>query len=291
MRFRIVMVTAFAAAIALAPSLSRADDDQKTEPAQNVHITLNDGSEYSGELVEKVPQDHVTLKLADGKVKRFEWEDIRKPNKAPPQPTQAAPRPSGARAELTADSDSAELQQRIGVTTVMTYMATPTGAIGSPQNADIWQTLCVAPCTAEVPTGMPIRVGGSGIVGSSWFILGPGQHAVVAETGSSIKRGFGWAFTVIGGLSLLGGLLIFAVTPRTITTCSGLLSVSCQNTDQTGDILAITLPMMGIGAGVMGLGLWMILSAKTHVTVDGAKPEEVSLRLGPLRANARGLAF
>ena len=39
-------------------------------------VTLVDGSTYQGELVEKVPGDHVTLQLATGEIKRFEWSQL-----------------------------------------------------------------------------------------------------------------------------------------------------------------------------------------------------------------------
>lgn len=39
-------------------------------------IELVDGSTFQGELVEKVPGDHLTLKLATGETRRFDWSDV-----------------------------------------------------------------------------------------------------------------------------------------------------------------------------------------------------------------------
>ncbi len=39
-------------------------------------VTLTNGSMYQGELVEKVPGDHLPLRLATGEVKRFDWAQI-----------------------------------------------------------------------------------------------------------------------------------------------------------------------------------------------------------------------
>src|SRR5688572_11205712 len=39
-------------------------------------IVLRDGSRFRGELVEEIPNDHLTIKLATGEVKRFAWADI-----------------------------------------------------------------------------------------------------------------------------------------------------------------------------------------------------------------------
>jgi hypothetical protein len=41
-----------------------------------VLVELKDGSSYQGDLVEKVPSDHVTIKLATGEIKRFDWSSI-----------------------------------------------------------------------------------------------------------------------------------------------------------------------------------------------------------------------
>ncbi len=41
-----------------------------------VTVTLQDGSQYQGDLVEKVPNDRVVIKLATGEIKTFLWTDI-----------------------------------------------------------------------------------------------------------------------------------------------------------------------------------------------------------------------
>jgi hypothetical protein len=40
-------------------------------------IQLANGARYRGDLVEKLPGDHVTIRLATGEVKRFGWDEIR----------------------------------------------------------------------------------------------------------------------------------------------------------------------------------------------------------------------
>ena len=288
-------------AVALASPLARADepsaapaDDGLSTAVPRVHVVLVDGSEFTGELVEKVPQDHVTLKLEDGSLKRIDWEEIRfkhAPPHPPPPKVAAAPRSSShdeAQIKLTADSNDAELQRKAGQTTVMTYMATPQGPIGQMSDADIWQTLCHAPCSVDADSSQVYRVGGDGIVGSSSFHLGAGSHTVSADTGSTLKRGFGWAFTVTGGIALFTGVVVLLITPRTLPDCTGGV---CTNKDQSAAIYGLTLPIIGAGAVVLGLGLWMVLSSKTHVTVDGGAADDARLHLGPFQLSERGLAF
>lgn len=282
-------------AIALASPIARADepstapaDDGLSTAAQRVHVVLIDGSEFTGELVETVPQDHVTLKLDDGSLKRIDWEDIRFKHAPPPPSRPPAPVPHQPQIKLTADSNDAELQRKAGQATVMTYMATPQGPIGQMHDEDIWQTLCHAPCRVDADSSQVYRVGGDGIVGSSSFHLGAGSHTLSADTGSTLKRGFGWTFTVVGGLALFTGLIVLVATPRTLPDCTGSV---CTDKDQSASIYGVSLPLLGGGAVVLGLGLWMVLSSKTHVTVDGGPPDDARLHLGPFQLGERGLAF
>lgn len=49
-------------------------------------LSLRDGSLHNGELVEKAPGDHITLKLTTGDLRRFEWSEVL------PSPTEARDR-------------------------------------------------------------------------------------------------------------------------------------------------------------------------------------------------------
>jgi hypothetical protein len=164
----IALVSPFASADDAAPA-----DDELSTAAPRVHVVLIDGSEFTGELVEKVPQDHVTLKLDDGSLKRVDWEEIRFKHAPPPAPPPKkaaparAPSHDEAQVKLTADSNDAELQRKAGQTRVMTYMATPQGSIGQMSDEDIWETVCHAPCSVDADPTQVYRVGGDGIVGSS----------------------------------------------------------------------------------------------------------------------------
>jgi len=63
----------------LVPTTARADQ------ASTITITLKNGAQYRGELVEKVPDDHVTIKLATGETPA--WSTSRAPVARPPRPT------------------------------------------------------------------------------------------------------------------------------------------------------------------------------------------------------------
>lgn len=69
-------------------------------------ITLLDGSVYQGELVEKVVGDHVTLKLATGAVKRFDWRSLRGEAAAPEPLAPEAATPPAAPAASAAPAEN-----------------------------------------------------------------------------------------------------------------------------------------------------------------------------------------
>jgi hypothetical protein len=50
--------------------------EQPTPPAPTETVRTKNGAVYHGELVESVPTDHVTLKLATGAIKRIDQADI-----------------------------------------------------------------------------------------------------------------------------------------------------------------------------------------------------------------------
>ncbi len=72
-------VISYAAACALMiASTARADDDET--------VRTKNGAEYRGEIIERVPGDHVTMRMP-GLIKRIEWADV---DTRPPVPTHDA---------------------------------------------------------------------------------------------------------------------------------------------------------------------------------------------------------
>src|SRR4051812_30007389 len=66
--FRALILVAFAGGVAIA-AVAHADDGR-------IHVVLVDGSEVQGELVEKVPGDHLTIQLATGEIRTIPWASI-----------------------------------------------------------------------------------------------------------------------------------------------------------------------------------------------------------------------
>lgn len=122
---KLLIVAAYVAAMALAcmpssrPAAAQERAGDPEESAERV-VSTADGSSYRGELLEYVPRDHITLRLATGQIKRFEWSQVRRvavigsarpssggvspqPVPAPAPPPRPAPRASS---DSEADSDS-----------------------------------------------------------------------------------------------------------------------------------------------------------------------------------------
>ena len=64
----------------------------------SVVVLLNSGAEYHGQIVERVPGDHITIQLITGEVKVFAWRDVASDSSTdhsspPPVPSQSTPPP------------------------------------------------------------------------------------------------------------------------------------------------------------------------------------------------------
>ena len=64
-----------AIALLVLPHEARSQSIQSGGSSDRI-VTLSDGALYRGELIELVPNDHITIRLATGEVKRFEWATI-----------------------------------------------------------------------------------------------------------------------------------------------------------------------------------------------------------------------
>jgi hypothetical protein len=84
--------------------------------AEPERVELRDGTILQGELVEKVPGDHVTLKLATGEVRRIEQGAIAEPRPKGPD-SLAPPRDPGVPVSIQSDRPGTTLMhaEAIGV--------------------------------------------------------------------------------------------------------------------------------------------------------------------------------
>ena len=246
--------------------------------ASTERVHLNDGSTYEGELVEKVPNDHVTLKLATGEVRRFEWGAIAPERAAPApaattmpgvtgvvaQPPPLPPRPAHLR--FTSDAKGTLLMR---VDTVMNNTAV------YPSTLETETPVCYAPCKADVDANARYYVRGAYVERSRSFSIPEGDSKLEARTGSSVTRAIGATSLTFGILSTIAGLIITPVAFATSDTRNGW--------DAFEDWGVASL--VGGGALIL-LGIPLMIAGVTHVGIG-----DMDVARGPVRPIAGGFAF
>jgi len=234
------------AAFAIAMTLSALASAQE-------RVTLADGTVMQGELVEKVPGDHVTIKLATGEVRTIRWSALAPQIQAPAVVVQNAPQTQGPVAHVTIDGDA----PGIALMRVMGYGLVQYGSqVGAIAN---YQTVCLAPCQADVDSTAMYQIAGEGITPSSTFSVAPsprGTHLHV-HGGSLGAR--------IGGVWLLVGGITFAVTGGILA--GTFAAISSSDNDTTGWVVA-GLVTAGAGLVMTALGIPLVTGSGTSVVTD-----------------------
>jgi hypothetical protein len=227
-------------------------------------VVLRDGSRYQGELVEKVPGDHVTIKLATGEIKRFDFADL-----APSPSPSALPAPlSGALGIIGADTSSPppEGQVDVRIETSGSDYAYPSLMEAAPGGPDVgWRQICMAPCTARVDAGGLFKIGGRRMADSNTFRLGsaPSQTLYVKPS-NNIGLALGISFLAPGiPLSIVGATFL-----------------ATGSHESPLDTLGLTFSIIG-GAFVVGGVIALLLNPSTTVSTDqGARVARAPQGLG-----------
>lgn len=221
----------------LASSVALADADQL--------VVLHDGSRFRGTLVELVPNDHVTIKLATGEVRRFAWGDVEKSEEVG-----AEPPPSGVFVTLDAPQ-GAVLQRRTGTI----------ASTGKMNGAAIWSDSCSAPCDTTVLPGS-YRVAGPHFRSSNEFDLpASGRVRVDAKLGSA-------SGSLAGAiLSLFGGVLVVEAAVDGVLAIA--FATSSNATTHQGAVVwgAIAGIAGGVGIALLVPGIIIISNNASNATV------------------------
>jgi hypothetical protein len=237
---------AFVFAILLASSAALADADQL--------VVLHDGSRFRGTLVELVPSDHVTIKLATGDVKRFAWADIEKTVvvETSEQVASTSPPPPPPGVFVTLDAPSGAVLQRRTGTIVMS---------GKMNGAAIWSDACSSPCDTTVSPGS-YRVAGPHFRGSNDFELPPvGRVRVDAKLGSAGGTLAGAILSTVGGV-----LTIEAVVDGVLAVA---FAISTNAPTNQGAVIWGTVAGVagGVGIALLVPGIILVASNSSNATV------------------------
>jgi hypothetical protein len=227
--------------------------------AETVHLTS--GAVYSGELVEKIPGDHVTIKLATGEVKRFDWTDIAPKTPAQhletqqplapitPEPQQQQtvtplpPRP--ARVRFNSDVKGALLMR---VDTVVTA--------GTIYPSDTESPVCYAPCSASADANARYYVRGAYITTSGRFAISEGESTLSVRAGNAgVSSAGGWLL----GFGVMSAVIGAVTTPLAFAFDDAGAGWNGWHYFGVTSLIA--------GAGLILISLPFIVAGRTHVAL------------------------
>ena len=253
-------------------------------------VLLHDGSVIEGDLVEKIPNDHVTLKLATGEVRRIEWQAIVSSNRASAKAPQTAPAQSVTsllappqlaqltHVDVTTDSPGPVLMKNAGPD-VSTLGA---GVVSITNDAGLPVPVCYAPCSADVDPRATYYVTGAYVTRTRNFALPAGSSALSIHAGSSTVRALGGASLAVGITTLVVGAVWLPLS---------FLNFSCDYDCPPAQPGLNGWQWAGIGILIAGgalslLSIPFILAGQTHAWVNG-----IDVARGKVRLTTRGLAF
>jgi hypothetical protein len=251
----IVTFAAATFATTFAAGLARAEP---SPVAVDTLVRLRSGAVYQGELVERVPGDHITLRLVTGEIKRLGDAEIA----AVEDRRGLALRPPDAEP----GSVKVDLQSPRPETALIRISTRPGGLDGNFNGSlagnSEGQRVCLAPCGLAVAPGRFV-VGGLGLRQSEAFELTGRNPSVriVADpgtegrlTGGIVLAGLG-ALTGLVGLGMLGASTADRYDDGHTTSRQQLPS----------ELLPVSLVLLGVGVVVAGIGVTMAAGSQTKV--------------------------
>jgi hypothetical protein len=241
-------------------------------------VVLKDGGAVRGTVMEVLPNDHVSVKLADGRTAIIAWsvvhhiEQAAKPaapatpaTPTPPQVTPKAPEPA-----TPAISGSVHVQ-----------MEGDGDAVLEQDHGGAWAVVCSGACNRDLPLDVAYRIMGSGVKNSGAFRLQgkPGDHIVLhLSTASPAAFSGGVTMALVGGLA------------ATIGFWGTLFASSNDDSDydyQNGEDIhhqSTVVPWLVttlVGAAVGTIGLVMAVSnEKTKITQTANASEKAQMLFG-----------
>lgn len=240
-----------------------------TAGAEDV-VVLKDGGAIRGLVMEVLPGDHVSVRLADGRTAIVPWvlvhhiEQASHPAApavpatpaAPVTPQPAAPAVITGSATVHIVGDEVTLQMQRG------------GA---------WETACTSPCDHELPLDVNYRVTGSGVRTSGAFRLlaKPGEHVTLnVNTGSSTAFDGGVAMALLGGITATVGFWGWYVVLINNSEYEYDYNDGYY-TSQSHHISPVPWAItMGVGAAVGTVGLILaVANEKTKVAQQAGAPD------------------
>ena len=272
-------------------------------------VTLTSGAVFRGALVEKIPRDHVTIKMPNGEVRRFEWADVqssvevetaREPQFLRRDGSPQAPSPSSSESKdqaegglragratetsnakplvLTvaqADKPGAALERRIGSAQVPVVIASGSFVMAGATSADVWRHECNLPCTKSLDASTSYRVTGNLLVPSEPFALPQTQRVNVDARMGSLGAVYGGTTLIaLGGLTTITGTVL------------GIIGFTSDDFNRKNDF------DFRLGGGALAAGgIALIVGGVLWITANGVTELKVAPTPNQARVTTSGFSF
>jgi hypothetical protein len=245
-------------ALAFTAGLARADAPAITA---DTLVRLRSGAVYQGELVERIPGDHITLRLVTGEIKRIADDEV----SAVEETRSAGPKMPAEIQPVQVDLQSTRPEA------TLIRIATSPGGLDGRFNGSLGgsvdgRQVCAAPCGLAVAPGRFI-VGGSGLRPSEAFDL-TGRNPRVrinAEPGTEGRMTGGIVLTGIGLLSGLVGFAMLEVAAADRYDERHGIYVDSSTQRPPPELLPVSLVLLGVGAVLGAIGVTMAANSQTKV--------------------------
>jgi hypothetical protein len=258
----------------------------RAQPLDTVHLA--DGGFVRGTVAESIPNDHVTIVLATGEVRRIPWSDVVKVETGTVTPLAPAPPPPPP-----------PPPPALGPTaTVHVTSPVPVVLDRRPRGSDASVPACESPCDAALPIGDTYRVEGAGLRSSGEIQLtasaGSRTELVVVPARKTARAvgmgiaGFGAGFDLLGIPMLLAGIAQAGRTcapesPNSVyITPDGSFTQCRQDVASGRDLRTAGIVLTAIGVTATAVGLWIWLrNETTHVEERPLAPAQTARAPAP----------
>jgi hypothetical protein len=259
------------------PAPTPVSDDRYT-------VVTTDGSQYRGELVERVSGDHVTVKLATGEIRKIPLAEVKTEWRGVPPPAARIP---GTPVQVTVIGGAivgAPLTYH-GPDEVAIHLTNASNDGGTlyHESASGWETVCLMPCTTTADPKTSYKLHNSD---PFRFPAASGPLDLVADSGAR-RSTVAWG----AGLLLLGTAALVVAPP--VLFLVPLQSDGSGNAKPLDSSVGWTTVAVSGAMIVAGIVLLALNPPTTLTTIDGRRIVEApSIPLpGHLALTTSGLAF
>ncbi len=231
-------------------------------------INLRNGGVVRGDLVEKVPSDHVTLKLATGELRVIPWQDIQQSpapvaptiQASPAAPLKVGPPPlvAGREVHIVFKSDVGARLECLDTGGVVVDRARSRALMSS---GGRFTSICENSCDTTATADAQYRVSSASTHYVKPFRLEPGDATVDLQAAEDGKYSAGAIMLALGISAIASGGIAVGLAYLTATTSYDVVgSVTTATSTPVSGLLIGGLVTGGIGLILAGIGVPLLIT-------------------------------